>query len=221
MKYSEKEQKGIDKVANMNRFFDKILMPTVGVLIIITLLLFIGGRVREKFGGSGEGTASSSGTVSSDASEASELMSLRHTLLAGYADHREDFAACGYLPAEGYTQDVALRRQVDEELVIFQFVDDTVGDFTVIKYAPAVEDFGYTSLSLTVSSESLLSVRLRGEDFDWRVSFTATEFSAHSPDDEADYRRMMKRISTDDLKAMYALFVTDLHQLAESCRDAA
>ncbi|MBQ1398213.1 MAG: hypothetical protein IIY89_06940, partial [Clostridia bacterium] len=92
---------------------------------------------------------------------------------------------------------------------------------TVIKYAPAVEDFGYTSLSLTVSSESLLNVRLRGEDSDWRVSFTATDFSVHSPDDEADYRRMMKRISTDDLKAMYALFVTDLHQLAESCRDAA
>lgn len=216
MKYTEKEQKGIDKVASMNRFFDKILMPTIGVLMIITLLMFIAGRVKEKFGSSESQEAGMSGTtaVSSDSTEALELMALRRTLLAGYAEHADAFADYGYEPAEGYAQDLALRKQVDGELVIYQFADGTMGDFTIVKYAPSADDgFSYVTLSLTVSSETLLNVSLKGEEFDYKVTFTSTDFSTHQADDEGDYRKMMKLISTDDLTAMYDIFVMDLKTL--------
>lgn len=221
MRYTEKEQKGIHKVENMNRFFDKVLMPAVGVLIIITLVLFIAGRVRHKFGGGGNQAAETPSTaaVSSDPTEALALMALRETLLAGYADHVDAFETYGYEPAEGYAQDLALRKQVDKELVIYQFADGTMGDFTILKYAPSDDGFGYTSLSLTVSSETLLNVSLKGEDFDYQVAFTATDFSTYQVEDEKDYQNMMKLISTDDLTAMYDIFAADLRAMARRVKD--
>ena len=41
MDYTEKEKKGIDRVERMNRLFDRILMPAIGILIIMLLLSFI------------------------------------------------------------------------------------------------------------------------------------------------------------------------------------
>ena len=49
MEYTEKEKKGIDKVERMNKIFDKIILPAVGVLIAVLLFFFVVGKYREKF----------------------------------------------------------------------------------------------------------------------------------------------------------------------------
>ena len=217
MNYTDKEKKGIDKVENMNKFFDKVLMPTIGVLAIITLIAFITGKLMDKFGG---GQPSGSSETLQNSSADSDLMSLRAELLAGYEDNSEAFAAYGYEPAEGYVQDLALCKYVDEELVIYQFKDSVLGEFTILKYEPSQTSSGdapYNVLSLTVSSEKLMTVTVSGDDLDCSVAFTSTDFSTYMEDDREEYEKMMKAVSLDELKSLYDIFEADINNLARSC----
>lgn len=218
MNYTEKEQKGIDKVERMNKLFDKVLMPAIGVLIIITLIIFIVGKIRDKFGGENAAANGSPASVNTSvADDVPKVFVLRAALLGDYEKYAETFAAYGYEPAEGYAQDLALRKQVDEELVIYQFADSAMGDFTILKYAPSVENAAYQSLSLTVSSASLINVSVRGEDFNHTVAFTAADFSSYQKDDSGEYQQLMKVVSLDELQTMYEIFETDITNLAENC----
>lgn len=214
MNYTEKEKKGIDKVASMNKFFDKVLIPTIGVLVIITLIAFIAGRLIDKFGGS---ESTNSGESLKNSAEASDLMTLRAKILEGYENNSEAFAAYGYEPAEGYLQDLALCKYVDEELVIYQFRDSVLGEFTILKYEPSSVEASYNVLSLTVSSEKLMTVTANGEGFDYSVAFTSTDFSTYMEDDREEYGKMMKAVSIDELKSLYDIFETDINNLAKNC----
>ena len=215
MDYNEKEQKGIKKVESMNRFFDKILMPAIGVLIIITLLSFIIGNITEKFGG---GTDESSVQSSQQASEVPRVFDLRKSVLENYEKYSNAFAAYGYEKADGYKQDLALCKVVDEELVIYQFDDDALGDFTILRYTPSESaNAAYTSVSLTVSSHTLINVTVKAQVSTYSVAFSSTDFSTYSKDDDVQYNKMMKQISIEELEALYELFETDIYNLAENC----
>lgn len=216
MHYTDKEKKGIDKVDRMNKLFDKVLMPVIGVIIILTLLSFIVGKLMDKFGG-GESEGNASVSVSSSVSGNPNVFDTRAALLANYETYAEAFAAYGYAPAEGYTQDLSLRKQVDEELVIYQFSDSAMGDFTILKYTPSAADAAYQSLSLTVSSASLINASARGGDFNYTVAFTSTDFSSYRKDDGEEYNALMKVVSPGELTSMYEIFEADIENLAESC----
>ena len=213
--YTEKEQKSIDKVARMNRFFDKVLMPTVGVLIIITLLFFIVDRVTEKWG---KGANAESAAVSGEAAQQPEVFALRAKLLADYEKHTAAFADYGYEPVEGYAQDLALCKTVDDELTIYQFSDSALGDFTIVRYVPSAEKKApYDSLSLTVSSETLLSVMMKQGEQSCAVAFTSVDFSSYKKDDSESYDTLMKTVSDEELKALYEIFETDIENLSKKC----
>ena len=98
MEYTEKEKKGIDKVEHMNRLFDKILLPAIGILIIMLLFSFIVNKYREKFG-----------TESNPAAEAvtqkpePEVFALRRRLLADYGQYQKEFEAYGYKPVDVFS----------------------------------------------------------------------------------------------------------------------
>lgn len=215
MKYTEKEQKGINKVESMNKFFDKVLMPAVGLLIIITLLSFIVGSITEKFGGGADGNFVQSGQ---SVSEAPRVFGLRAAVLADYEKYSDAFTAYGYEKADGYKQDLALCKVVDEELVIYQFMDKSIGDFTILRYTPSESaNAAYKSVSLTVSSHTLLNVTVSAEDSMYTVAFSSIDFSTYSKDDNVQYNKMMELVSIEELEALYDLFETDINNLAESC----
>lgn len=216
MNYTEKEQKGIDKVNRMNEFFDKMLMPVVGIIIILTLISFIAGKLFDRFNGYNENTADSSQTAVID----SEVFAKRAELLADYEKNADKFKLYGYSEAEGYSQELALCKTVDEELVIYQFYDGVLGDFTILHYAPTdALKAGYSMLSVTVYSKDLINVKLKASDKEYKVRFNSIDFENYSSDDKEQYRSMMKLISKDDLKAVYEIFETDIHNLAELCAD--
>ena len=211
--YTEKEKKSVDKVERMNRFFDKALMPAIGVLIIITLLSFTVGRFRQKF--SSRGGEASSSAVSQEAGP--EVFRLRRALLSGYSSYTKEFAAYGYSPVDGYSYELSLCKQVDEEMSIFQFSDPSVGQLTIINYFPSGDDGGYDSLSLAVSSHRLLNVTVRKDSEKHSVSFTDTSFSSYSAEDEAEFSALSELVSMEDISAMYEIFETDIGNLAEGC----
>lgn len=217
MNYTEKEKKGLDKVESMNKFFDKILMPAIGVLIILTLLSFIVGSLMDKFSGiDNDGKSSSAASVASD--KISAIFKLRAVVLDGYAEHIEEFKAYGYNWADGYSQDIALCKTVDEELVIYQFSDGTLGDFTILRYTPLdASDAKFDSVSLTVSSDTLINVTVNSGESQIVVTFTSSDFSTYSKDDNEKYSEIIKLISIDELNAMYEIFETDIKNLAKSC----
>lgn len=215
MDYNEKEQKGIKKVESMNNFFDKVLMPAIGVLIIITLLSFIVGNITEKFGGGSGENSVQSGQQESDAPI---VFDLRKSMLENYEKYSNVFEAYGYEKADGYEQDLALCKVVDEELVIYQFADDTLGDFTILRYTPSESvNAAYTSASLTISSHTLINATVKTENSTYTVAFSSTDFSAYSKDEDVQYNKMMTLISTEELQALYELFEADIYNLAESC----
>ena len=213
--YTEKEQKSIDKVARMNRFFDKVLMPTLGVMSIVTLLFFIVDRVTDK---RGKGAGSQSAAVSGEAAQRPEVFALRAKLLADYEKQASVFADYGYEPVEGYAQNLALCKTVDDELTIYQFSDSTLGDFTIVRYEPSKEKkAAYDSLSLTVSSETLLSVMMKQGEQSCAVAFTSVDFSSYKKDDKETHDTLMKTVSDEELKALYEIFETDIKNLAQKC----
>lgn len=213
MNYTEKEQKGIDKVERMNKMFDRVVMPAIGVLIILLLLSFIVGKLTDKFGGGHDAAGDAAvGSVVSDG-DVQKIFSMRTALLADYEQYAEVFAAYGYEQVEGL-QDLALCKQVDEELTIWQFADSVLGDFTIVKYVPSSDEASYQMLSLTISSDKLLTVTASGEGFDYAVAFTAADFSTYQAKDKEQYRDMMKVVSMDELHSMYEIFETDIRNLA-------
>lgn len=216
MNYTEKEKKGLKKVESMNRFFDKVLMPAIGVLIIIALISFIVSGLKEKFGG--DSSDGDKPALSQHSQEEPKVFALRSAVLEDYEKYSDEFAAYGYQKAGGYSQELALCKTVDEELMIFQFIDDSMGKFTILRYTPS-ESVGseYKSLSMTVSSSSLINVTVKTDSDSYTVTFTSVEFSSHSKDDSAQYDKMMKLISNDDLMALYEIFETDIINLAETC----
>lgn len=214
MNYTEKEQKGIDKVERMNKMFDKVMMPAIGVMIILILLSFIVGKLMDKFGRSNDaaGDSTAVSTAVSDG-DVQKILALRKELLTDYEQYAEAFAAYGYEPVEGL-QDLALCKQVDEELTIWQFADSVLGDFTIVKYVPSSDEASYQMLSLTISSDKLITVTASGEGFDYAVAFTAADFSTYQAKDKEQYRDMMKVVSMDELHTMYEIFETDIRNLA-------
>lgn len=216
MNYTEKEQKGVKKVESMNRFFDKVLMPAIGVLIILILISFIVSGIKEKFGGNR--SDSDSTALVQQPQDEPRVFALRAAVLADYGKYADEFAAYGYQKAEGYSQELALCKAVDEELLIFQFKDDTMGIFSILRYMPSASvGSEYTSLSMTVSSSSLINVSVKTDDSTYTVTFTSVNFSSYSKDDNVQYSKMMKLISIDDLIALYEIFETDINNLAETC----
>lgn len=216
MNYTEKEQKGVKKVESMNRFFDKVLMPAIGVLIILILISFIVSGIKEKFGGNS--SDSDSTALVQQPQDEPRAFALRAAVLADYGKYADEFAAYGYQKAEGYSQELALCKAVDEELLIFQFKDDTMGIFSILRYMPSASvGSEYTSLSMTVSSSSLINVSVKTDDSTYTVTFTSVDFSSYSKDDNVQYSKMMKLISIDDLIALYEIFETDINNLAETC----
>lgn len=216
MNYTEKEQKGVKKVESMNRFFDKVLMPAIGVLIILILISFIVSGIKEKFGGNS--SDSDSTALVQQPQDEPRVFALRAAVLADYGKYADEFAAYGYQKAEGYSQELALCKAVDEELLIFQFKDDTMGIFSILRYMPSASvGSEYTSLSMTVSSSSLINVSVKTDDSTYTVTFTSVDFSSYSKDDNVQYSKMMKLISIDDLIALYEIFETDINNLAETC----
>lgn len=215
--YTEKEKKGLRKVERMNKFFDKVLMPAVGVLIILTLLSFIVGKLMDKLGGQG-GDESSSVLTSESSTEVSEIFQLRASVLDCYNEHVDEFEAYGYNAAEGYSQDLAICKIVDDELVIYQFSDSELGDFTILIYTPSSEsNSSYDSVSLTVYSDTLVNLAVHKGDNEYKVTFTSIDFSSYSNDDEEEYASMMQLVSIDELEAMYDIFETDIRNLAQNC----
>ncbi len=210
--YTEKEKKGIDKVERMNRFFDKVFVPAVGVLVIITLVIFISFKVIDKLGAS---DVSASDTVSSNTvSQPAEFL-IREYLLENYDEYSVEFSAYGYEEAEGYSQDVALCKTVDDELVIYQFLDDTIGDFTIMQYSPTDGEYDY--VALTLSSDTLINVTLSESEEKYKVTFKSGDFSSYNEDDAEQYASMMQFISEDELVTLYELFRADIDNLAEIC----
>ena len=197
----------------MNRFFDKVLMPAVGVLVIITLLAFTVGRLMEKLGGGEENTVQTA--VSQQT--APRVFAERAALLEGYEVYAEAFAAYGYAPAEGYSQDLALCKTVDDELVIYQFDDKTLGNFTILRYTPSEGKGRYDSLSLTISSADLINATATDGDTKLTVTFTSPDFSSYQPADKDVYAELLEKVSLDELRTMYGIFETDIENLAEAC----
>ena len=86
MEYTEKEKKGIDKVERMNHFFDRTLLPAIGILIILLLASFTFRRFREKFGSD---LPSARSTVRQTEPE---IFALRRNVLAGYEQHKGEMS---------------------------------------------------------------------------------------------------------------------------------
>ncbi len=212
MNYTEKEQKGVNKVQSMNKFFDKVLLPTIGVLIIFTLITFIVDGLTEKFGGT------------DDTQNLPKVFSLRAAALENYEKYSDEFASYGYHKVDGYTQELALCKSVDEELVIFQFIDSNMGDFSILRYTPSDNiDSKYDSISMSILSPTLINVTVSGNGFAYTVTFTSVDFSSYAQDDgvhyndNVQYNKMMKLTSVDELNTLYEIFETDINNLAEFC----
>ena len=216
LNYTEKEKKGIDRVERMNSFFDRLLMPAIGVLIIMLLLSFTVNRFKEKYA-SGPSVSSGSSANASQQTAEPRVFGLRKKLLAAYGDYKREFAAYGYEPADGYAYDLSLRKTVDEEMSIFQFSDATLGDLTIINYFPGGQENSYDSLSLTVSSGRLINVTVKRGEEQHRVTFTSPDFTAYRAEDAEEFKAMMLLVGMDEITTMYEIFETDIGNLAASC----
>lgn len=212
LQYTEEEKKGIDKVERMNRLFDKVVLPGIGVLVILLLISFIAGKFREKFTRDDPGT-----TASSAPREETDVFGRRKELLRGYEQHKDAFAAYGYEPVEGYAYALSLGKTVDEEMTIFQFSDEALGELSIVNYMPKGKKAPYRSLSLAVSSPTMLVVTVKKEDEKHVVTFTDTGFSHYQPEDQDAYQSLMKLTTQEDLQAMYDIFTTDLDHLQSAC----
>ena len=212
MEYTEKEKKGIDKVEHMNRLFDKILLPAIGILIIMLLFSFIVNKYREKFG-----------TESNPAAEAvtqkpePEVFALRRRLLADYGQYQKEFEAYGYKPVDGFSYDLSLCKTVDKEMSIFQFADSKLGELTVINYIPKQENTPYDSLSIAVSSPNLITVTAKSGEESHTVTFLTHDFSSYKSDDTDQFNSLMKLTDIDEITAVYEIFETDISNIAENC----
>ena len=208
MEYKKKKKKGIDKVERMNRFFDRTLLPAIGILIILLLASFTFRRFREKFGSD---LPSASSTVRQTEPE---IFALRRNVLAGYEQHKEQFEAYGYHPVDGYSYDLSLCKAVDSEMSIFQFSDDSLGQLTILNYLPKDRQSPYDSLSMGISSYRLITVTAkRGED-SHSVTFLSYDFTSYQSDSEEEYRALMKLTDSGELASLYEIFETDIRNLA-------
>lgn len=214
MDYTENEKKGIDKVERMNRFFDRIFMPAIGILIIMLLLSFTVKKFRSKFGG-GEEAPGQAATVTAQSEP--EVFATRRELMADYQKYEKEFAAYGYLPVEGYAYDLSLRKQVDGEMSIFQFKGGALGELTIINYLPSDSGAPYDSLSLAISSHTLINVTVKRGEEKHTVTFTDTGFSAFKEEDAGEYDALMNDVRMEDIRAMYEIFEADIGNLARSC----
>ena len=212
MDYTEKEKKGIDRVERMNRLFDKILMPAVGILIIMLLISFTVNRFREKFGSDDKTSAQAA-----DVQTEPEAFSLRRILLRSYDEHKTAFEAYGYVPVEGYSYDLSLCKQVDPEMSIFQFSGGALGELTIISYMPENDNSRYDSLSLAISSQKLIDVTVKSGEEKHTVTFLSPDFSAYQSDDQSEFDSMMTLTDISEITAMFEIFETDIFNLAASC----
>lgn len=212
MEYTEKEKKGIDRVERMNKLFDKILLPAIGILIILLLLSFTVNKYREKFG-SGAGTSSEADAALTEP----EVFGMRRSLLAGYRQHKKEFEAYGYRQADGYSYDLSLCKTVDEEMSVFQFSDGSLGELTVINYIPADSRSPYDSLSLAVSSFRMLTVTAKSGDETHSVTFLSCDFSEYRSQDEEQFNFLMKLTDMDEITTLYEIFETDISNLSKTC----
>ena len=214
MNFTEKEKKGIDKVERMNRLFDRILMPAIGILIIMLLLSFIINRFNDKF------AKGSSAAVNSTAQSAAEPQAfvLRRELMHSYSLHEKEFGAYGYKPVDGYAYDLSLCKTVDSEMSVFQFSEDALGELTIINYIPKEKKAAYDSLSLAVSSCNLINVTAKSGEEKHTVTFLSPDFSEYQAADEAEFNALMKLVEMDEITAMYDIFETDIFNLAKSCK---
>ena len=212
MEYTEKEKKGIDKVERMNRLFDKILLPAIGILIIMLLVSFTVNKYREKFG-SDRQSASQTAVQQSEP----QAFALRRSLLAGYAQYKEQFDAYGYKPVEGYSYDLSLCKTVDGEMSIFQFSDASLGELTIINFLPENDASPYDSLSMTVSSHKLINVTAKNGEESHTVTFTDTAFSTYRADDGSEYKALMNLTDIDEINTLYEIFEADIGNLAKNC----
>ncbi len=213
MEYTEKEKKGIDKVERMNRLFDKILLPAIGILIIMLLVSFTVNKYREKFG-SDRQSASQTAVQQSEP----QAFALRRSLLAGYAQYKEQFDAYGYKPVEGYSYDLSLCKTVDDEMSIFQFADGTLGELTIINYIPSDKKSPYDSLSLAISSQRLITVTAKNGEESHSVTFLSYDFSSYTSDQEEEFNALMKLTDIGELSAIYEIFETDISNIAQKCQ---
>ena len=210
LNYTEEEKKGIDKVERMNRLFDTRIMPAIGIVIILMLISFTVSKFKEKFYRGGVPTESAVQNAEP------EIFALRRSLLGGYDAHKEEFAAYGYEPVDGYTYGLSLCKSVDDEMVIFQFRDDSLGELTIINYVPGNTDAAYVSLSLAVSSHRLLNVTVKSGGEKHSVTFTDTDFSEYQPEDAEEFKCLMKLTDMDDIRTMYEIFETDIRNLSDT-----
>ena len=210
LNYTEKEKKGIDKVERMNRLFDKILMPAVGILIIMLLISFTINKYREKFG---SGDSLSAKEVYAE--EEPRVFTLRRSLLSGYGGHEKEFESYGYKPVEGYSYALSLCKQVDDEMSIFQFADGTLGELTIINYIPKEKKSPYDSLSLAVSSHKLINVTAKSGGEKHTVTFLSSDFSKYSSDDEEQFDSLMKLTDMEEISSVYEIFETDIINLSK------
>ena len=211
MEYTEKEKKGIDKVERMNKLFDKILLPAVGVLIIMLLLSFIVRKYREKFGSDHQPAAEALSQQTEP-----EVFALRRSLLAGYSRYRKEFEAYGYQPAEGFSYETSLCKTVDEELSIFQFADSKLGELTIINYIPQDKKSPYESLSMAISSYKLITVTVRKDKESHSVTFLTKDFSSYPSDQKEAFEALMQLTNLDEITTLYEIFETDISNLAQA-----
>ncbi|MBQ9901558.1 MAG: hypothetical protein IJM51_04125 [Clostridia bacterium] len=215
MDYTEKEKKGIDRVERMNRLFDRILMPAIGILIIMLLLSFIVRKYKDKFGSEGDYTAAE--TASARNVEPRAFV-LRRELLGNYPEYVRQFEAYGYSKVEGYSYDLSLCKTVDSEMSIFQFSDSALGELTIINYIPENKNAAYDSLSIAVSSCKLINVTVKNGEEKHTVTFLSTDFTLYSAADEEQFNALMKLVDIDEITAMYDIFETDIFNLSKSCQ---
>ena len=212
MEYTEKEKKGIDKVERMNRLFDKILLPAIGILIIMLLFSFIVNKYREKFG-----TEINPFAEAVTQKPEPEVFALRRRLLADYGQYQKEFEAYGYKPVDGFSYDLSLCKTVDKEMSIFQFADSKLGELTVINYIPKQENTPYDSLSIAVSSPNLITETKKSGEESHTVTFLTHDFSSYKSDDTDQFNSLMKLTDIDEITAVYEIFETDISNIAENC----
>ena len=213
LEYTEKEKKGIDKVERMNKIFDKIILPAVGVLIAVLLFFFVVGKYREKFCSESKATAETSGQLTEP-----KAFSLRRSLMAEYGEHKKEFEAYGYVPVDGFSYDVSLCKTVDKEMSVFQFADRAIGELTVISYIPKSKDTAYDSLSVAFSSYRLITVTAKRGEESCSVTFLSYDFTSYKSGQEEQFDALMKLTDIDEILAMREIFETDIFNLARTCK---
>lgn len=209
LEYTEKEKKGIDRVERMNRFFDKRLLPLLGIIIILLLFSFIINTWREKFSSDSQPSAEAHVQQTEP-----EIFSKRRSLLSGYQGHKSEFEAYGYMPVEGYSYDLSLCKTVDDEMSIFQFSDSSLGELTIINYIPKDKNARYDTLSMAVSSYKLITVTVNRGEESYSVTFLSYDFTSYKADQEKEFNALMKLTDMDEIATLRDIFETDINNLS-------